>query len=87
VRSHISGHQEQTKPGPNRPELTLAAGHVPYEVSIADDGSLVLPLGLLAQAGMDAGSTAVALSLSDGRITLRRLGDAAEDLLRGRRPN
>jgi bifunctional DNA-binding transcriptional regulator/antitoxin component of YhaV-PrlF toxin-antitoxin module len=58
----------------------------PYEITIAPDGTLTLPLGLLAQAGIDPGATLVATSPSDGRIILRRFDDVAEDLLRGLPP-
>lgn len=60
---------------------------VPYELSIGSDGALILPPGLLAQAGIDAGSMVVGFSPSDGRITLRRLVDVEDDLLSGRPPN
>jgi bifunctional DNA-binding transcriptional regulator/antitoxin component of YhaV-PrlF toxin-antitoxin module len=57
-----------------------------YELSISLDGTLVLPLGLLAEAGLDPGTTVVAMSPSDGRLILRRLDDVADDLINGIRP-
>lgn len=64
----------------------MAIEMVPYELVIASDGSVMLPLALLAQAGMDAGVAVLALSPSDGRIVLRRLSDAADDLVAGLPP-
>lgn len=58
----------------------------PLELQIGQDGSVVLPLSLLAQAGLDPGSPVLALAVSDGRLVLRRLADAAADLLSGRPP-
>lgn len=58
----------------------------PFELRIADDGSVVLPLSLLAQAGLDSGAVVLGISPSDGRITLRRLADATDDLLAGQPP-
>lgn len=42
-----------------------------------------IPLGILAEAGLDAGSAVLAYSDGDGRIVLRRLTDAMDDLLHG----
>ena len=40
-------------------------------------------MGILAEAGLDAGSAVLACSDGDGRIVLRRLTDAMDDLLHG----
>ncbi|GHB20504.1 hypothetical protein GCM10010346_50400 [Streptomyces chryseus] len=48
---------------------------------VGDDGQVVLPLGLLAEAGLDAGSRLLAFSDGDGRIVLQREADAIERLL------
>ncbi|MEV0958861.1 AbrB/MazE/SpoVT family DNA-binding domain-containing protein [Streptomyces sp. NPDC049951] len=53
----------------------------PAELSVGDDGQVVLPLGLLAEAGLDAGSRLLAFSDGDGRIVLQREADAIERLL------
>lgn len=54
----------------------------PEEVQVGPEGQVALPLGLLAEAGLDPGSTVVAYSDGPGRVVLRRASDAAEDLLR-----
>lgn len=56
----------------------------PQELTIREDGSVLLPLGLLAQAGLNPGEKVMAVSTQDGRIVLRRLLDAMDDLLSGR---
>ncbi|MFJ6120259.1 hypothetical protein [Streptomyces sp. NPDC092129] len=53
----------------------------PAELTIADDGSVSLPLGLLAEAGLSPGSRILAYSRGDGRIVLRRQQDAVQELL------
>ncbi|MDI1453607.1 hypothetical protein NHG22_07230 [Streptomyces sp. ATE26] len=53
----------------------------PAELTIADDGSVSLPLGLLAEAGLPPGSRILAYSRGDGRIVLRRQQDAVQELL------
>jgi bifunctional DNA-binding transcriptional regulator/antitoxin component of YhaV-PrlF toxin-antitoxin module len=53
----------------------------PNELTIADDGSVVLPLGVLAEAGLSPGSSVLAYSNGDGRIVLRREEDAVQDLI------
>lgn len=59
----------------------------PFELSISENGLVVLPLSLLAQAGLDPGSVVLAIASADGRIVLRRLADAAAaELLAGRSP-
>jgi bifunctional DNA-binding transcriptional regulator/antitoxin component of YhaV-PrlF toxin-antitoxin module len=54
----------------------------PAELQIDDDGQVALPLGLLAEAGLDAGSRILAFSDGDGRLVLQREADAVESLLR-----
>lgn len=57
----------------------------PVEVTIGEDGRVVIPLGLLAEAGLDPGSHVMIFSDGDGRIVLRREEDAIRDLVeRGR---
>lgn len=53
----------------------------PVQLTINGDGQVQLPLGLLAEAGLSCGSQIVAYSMGDGRITLRRAEDAANELL------
>ncbi|MFD8117262.1 hypothetical protein [Streptomyces microflavus] len=53
----------------------------PAEILVGDDGQVVLPLGLLVEAGLDAGSRLLAFSDGDGRIVLQREADAIERLL------
>jgi bifunctional DNA-binding transcriptional regulator/antitoxin component of YhaV-PrlF toxin-antitoxin module len=54
----------------------------PEEIQISPEGGLVLPLSLLAEAGLDPGSRVVAYSDGPGRIVLRRTNDVLDDLLR-----
>ncbi|WLQ34685.1 hypothetical protein P8A18_15130 [Streptomyces castrisilvae] len=44
----------------------------PAELQIDDDGRVSLPLGLLAEAGLDAAGRILAFSDGDGRIVLQR---------------
>ncbi|MEE4544680.1 hypothetical protein V2S66_22230 [Streptomyces sp. V4-01] len=53
----------------------------PVELTISDDGTVALPLGLLAEAGLSPGAKVVAYSLGDGRIVLRREHDATSELI------
>ncbi|MFI6566823.1 AbrB/MazE/SpoVT family DNA-binding domain-containing protein [Streptomyces sp. NPDC050534] len=53
----------------------------PSQLTIAEDGSVVLPLGVLAEAGLSPGSSVLAYSNGDGRIVLRREEDAEQDLI------
>ncbi|MEU8513392.1 AbrB/MazE/SpoVT family DNA-binding domain-containing protein [Kitasatospora sp. NPDC048722] len=53
----------------------------PAEVTIDSDGRVVLPLGLLAEAGLDPGTPLLAYCDGDGRIILRRESDAIQHLL------
>ncbi len=55
----------------------------PAQVIINASGRVQIPLGVLAEAGLDAGSAVLAYSDGDGRIVLRRLADAIDDLLYG----
>ncbi|MBX9426455.1 AbrB/MazE/SpoVT family DNA-binding domain-containing protein [Streptomyces lateritius] len=55
----------------------------PAQVTIDSSGRVEIPLGILAEAGLDTGSTVLAYSDGDGRIVLRRLTDAIDDLLHG----
>ncbi|WP_081982285.1 hypothetical protein [Streptacidiphilus albus] len=53
----------------------------PAELTIEHDGRVALPLGLLAEAGLDTGSALLAYSDGDGRIVLQREADAIRTLL------
>ncbi|MGA4858349.1 hypothetical protein ACPCAB_17075 [Streptomyces koyangensis] len=53
----------------------------PAELQIDDDGRVSLPLGLLAEAGLDVGGRILAFSDGDGRIVLQREADAFRALL------
>lgn len=53
----------------------------PAELVIGSQGDVSVPLGLLAEAGLDPGSRVVAYSDGDGRIILRRAEDAIDGLL------
>ncbi|MFD9400323.1 AbrB/MazE/SpoVT family DNA-binding domain-containing protein [Streptomyces sp. NPDC060011] len=55
----------------------------PAEVTIDASGRVQIPLGILAEAGLDTGSAVLAYSDGDGRIVLRRLTDSIDDLLLG----
>ncbi|GHE11396.1 hypothetical protein GCM10010339_71070 [Streptomyces alanosinicus] len=55
----------------------------PTELTVQADGTVELPMGLLAEAGLNPGSTVLAYSDGDGRIVLRRFEDSVEDLLGG----
>ncbi|WP_369197553.1 hypothetical protein [Streptomyces djakartensis] len=53
----------------------------PAQLTIGEDGTVILPLGLLAEAGLPPGSFLLAYSDGDGRIVLRRAEDAMRSLL------
>ncbi|KPL31494.1 hypothetical protein JI76_20290 [Streptomyces anulatus] len=53
----------------------------PAETQIREDGTVELPMGVLAEAGLTTGSKILVYSDADGRIVLRREADAIEDLL------
>ena len=54
----------------------------PVELTIGLGGELTLPLGLLAEAGLNPGERVIAHSDGDGRMVLRRSFEAAESLFR-----
>nr|WSX78102.1 AbrB/MazE/SpoVT family DNA-binding domain-containing protein [Streptomyces sp. NBC_00899] len=54
----------------------------PAETTVDAEGRVALPLGLLAEAGLDTGSRLLAFSDGDGRIVLQREADALDRLLR-----
>lgn len=56
----------------------------PIQLTIAEDGTVVLPLGVLAEAGLSPGNSVLAYSNGDGRIVLRREEDAVRDLIQYR---
>ncbi|MFI0808226.1 AbrB/MazE/SpoVT family DNA-binding domain-containing protein [Streptomyces echinatus] len=53
----------------------------PAEVRLGENGAVEIPLGILAEAGLDPGSLLVAYSDGDGRVVLRRQEDVIRDLL------
>ena len=53
----------------------------PAEVTVDQSGKVPLPMGLLAEAGLNPGDQLLAYSDGDGRIVLRRHRDAVHDLL------
>lgn len=53
----------------------------PNELVIDEDGRVTLPIGLLAEAGLNPGDHVLAYSDGDGRLVLRRHGDAVRDLV------
>ena len=53
----------------------------PVQLTIGAGGELTLPLGLLAEAGLNPGEGIIAHSDGDGRVLLRRTADVAESLL------
>lgn len=55
----------------------------PAELTVQADGTVELPMGLWAEAGLNPGSKMLAISDGDGRIVLRRFDDSVEDLLGG----
>lgn len=55
----------------------------PAEVTIADDGRIELPMGLLVEAGLNIGDSLLAFSEGDGRIVVRRAADALAALMNG----
>lgn len=48
----------------------------PQEVVIQEDGTLQLPVSLLAQASLNLGEKVMAVSTEDGKVILRLLADA-----------
>ncbi|MFP8941735.1 hypothetical protein ACLIYM_09895 [Streptomyces fenghuangensis] len=53
----------------------------PAEVQLGENGTVEIPLGVLAEAGIDPGARLVVFSDGDGRVVLRRHEDAVRDLL------
>ncbi|MFK0101403.1 hypothetical protein [Streptomyces sp. NPDC091040] len=54
----------------------------PAEVTVVEDRTIEIPMGVLVEAGVHIGERLLAFSDGGGRITLRRATDAVEDLLR-----
>jgi bifunctional DNA-binding transcriptional regulator/antitoxin component of YhaV-PrlF toxin-antitoxin module len=52
----------------------------PAELAINEEGTLQLPMGVLAEAGLSPGQRVLAYSAGDGRIVVRRYEDAIEEL-------
>lgn len=53
----------------------------PAELDVDEAGRVELPLGILAEAGISPGTRLLVFSDGDGRIVLRRVEDAINDLL------
>jgi hypothetical protein len=66
---------------PVRYETLIGMLREPVELTITDDGTVALPLGLLAEAGISPGTRIVCYSRGDGRIILRREADAVSELM------
>ncbi|MHA6761747.1 AbrB/MazE/SpoVT family DNA-binding domain-containing protein [Streptacidiphilus sp. PAMC 29251] len=68
--------------GAGDPAAAILRGLIrtPAELTIGDDGPVIIPMSLLAEAGLDVGSRVLAYSGGDGRIVLRREDDAVQEL-------
>ncbi|WP_376766989.1 AbrB/MazE/SpoVT family DNA-binding domain-containing protein [Spinactinospora alkalitolerans] len=55
----------------------------PAELTIGESGQVVIPLGVLAEAGLDPGSHVLVFSGDDGCLIIRRAEDAMRGLLEG----
>ncbi|MGW8799944.1 hypothetical protein ACWGN9_23110 [Streptomyces sp. NPDC055775] len=53
----------------------------PVEATIGEDCRVEIPLGLLAEAGLDPGGSVLVFSDGDGRIVVRRATDSIRDLM------
>ncbi|MFJ8888957.1 hypothetical protein ACIRJR_37000 [Streptomyces sp. NPDC102402] len=53
----------------------------PAEAFVSDAGSVEIPLGVLAEAGLSPGAAVVVYSDGDGRVVVRRQDDAIRELL------
>ncbi|WP_327177057.1 hypothetical protein OG599_18395 [Streptomyces sp. NBC_01335] len=53
----------------------------PAEATISEVGTVEIPLGVLAEAGLSPGVAVVVYSDGNGRIVVRRQDDAIRDLL------
>ncbi|MFD3661965.1 hypothetical protein ACFWVF_15410 [Streptomyces sp. NPDC058659] len=53
----------------------------PAEAVVTDVGTVEIPLGLLAEAGLSPGAAVLIYSDGDGRIIVRRKADAIRDLV------
>ena len=72
-----SSHRRNTDPDGHNGGVT----RTPAELIIDGEGRVSIPLGLLAEAGLDPGSGIVAFSDGDGRLVLRRHSDAMRELI------
>ncbi|NEA42573.1 AbrB/MazE/SpoVT family DNA-binding domain-containing protein [Streptomyces sp. SID11233] len=54
----------------------------PAELDIDEAGRVEIPLEILAEAGISPGTRLLVFSDGEGRIVLRRVDDAINDLLR-----
>jgi|UPI0004CBC245 bifunctional DNA-binding transcriptional regulator/antitoxin component of YhaV-PrlF toxin-antitoxin module len=53
----------------------------PAETVVSEAGAVEIPLGVLAEAGLDPGTAVVVYSDGDGRVVIRRQSDALDDIL------
>ncbi|RSS27105.1 hypothetical protein EF914_02135 [Streptomyces sp. WAC05458] len=53
----------------------------PAETVVSEAGAVEIPLGVLAEAGLDPGTAVVVYSDGDGRVVIRRQSDAMNDIL------
>ncbi|MDH6703548.1 bifunctional DNA-binding transcriptional regulator/antitoxin component of YhaV-PrlF toxin-antitoxin module [Kitasatospora sp. MAA19] len=53
----------------------------PAEATVGENGTVEVPLGVLAETGLYPGAVVMIYSDGDGRIVIRRQGDALRDLL------
>ncbi|MDT0474306.1 hypothetical protein RM863_19455 [Streptomyces sp. DSM 41014] len=53
----------------------------PAETTVSEAGTVEIPLGVLAEAGLSPGADIVVYSDGDGRLVIRRKDDAIRDLL------
>ncbi|GAA2156185.1 hypothetical protein GCM10009760_56890 [Kitasatospora kazusensis] len=55
----------------------------PAEATVGENGTVAIPLGVLAESGLYPGAEVVIYSDGDGRIVIRRQEDVIHDLLAG----
>ncbi|MET8927128.1 hypothetical protein ABZW26_32655 [Streptomyces sp. NPDC004623] len=53
----------------------------PVETTVSEVGTVEIPLGVLAEAGLSPGAAVIVYSDGDGRLVIRRRDDAIRDLL------
>ncbi|MFE6932462.1 hypothetical protein ACFVDT_10615 [Streptomyces sp. NPDC057699] len=53
----------------------------PAETTVSEVGTVEIPLGVLAEAGLSPGAAVIVYSNGDGRLVIRRKDDTIRDLL------